>query len=130
MVTKCWRDHTLAQWLTTSSTAKIISPKSMLDDNATVHELIHGDTRRWNSDLIDSIFLSAWAAQIKQIPLAPHMPQESGPAHLERKHKWVLTVKSVPILLHYIKSKSRISPDKWWKRSWKALWGKKISDKG
>lgn len=56
-------------WLLGSSPGRIISPPSILLETETVSSLFTAETRGWNVELIDEIFLPYEANLIKSLPI-------------------------------------------------------------
>lgn len=54
-------------WVRTNALKKIRNDR---DDNEVVYAFINQETRTWNHDLIDEVFLSNEAAVIKSIPIS------------------------------------------------------------
>lgn len=64
------------KWLPTPTTYKIISPQLPYDDFSMVSTLIDRDTKRWNADLVRSIFLPFEANAVLNIPLSHNLPDD------------------------------------------------------
>ena len=62
---RIWEDR----WLL-SPVFKIVSPPTLLNPNATVDQLIDGDLRWWNNDLLGTIFLADEVQMIQKIPIS------------------------------------------------------------
>lgn len=56
-------------WLPGSNASRVLSPVSVLSENATINQLIDSESGWWNSALIDEIFLPYEAQKIKAIPI-------------------------------------------------------------
>ena len=69
---KIWRD----KWLPCPTTYSVISPRQVLEENATVDKLINRDTMQWRSDLLDQVFLPRDAEVIRAIPLSARQPRD------------------------------------------------------
>uniref|UniRef100_A0A2N9F2E6 Enoyl reductase (ER) domain-containing protein n=1 Tax=Fagus sylvatica TaxID=28930 RepID=A0A2N9F2E6_FAGSY len=69
---KIWRD----KWLPCPTTYSVISPRQVLEENATVDILINRDTMQWRSDLLDRVFLPRDAEVIRAIPLSARQPRD------------------------------------------------------
>ena len=69
---KIWDD----KWLPSCSTYQVISPRSFLDDFATVDKLICRDTMTWDSDILERLFLPRDVEAIKSIPLSLCRPSD------------------------------------------------------
>lgn len=65
-----WKDP----WLMGSSSARVLSPVYLLNENATVDSLILQDSMSWNMTLIDNIFMPSEAMAIKETPLSHRRP--------------------------------------------------------
>lgn len=63
---KIWHHH----WLPIKHPTKITSPLVESKEETTVDCLIDLDTRRWNNDMVDGMFIPQYAAAIKKIPLS------------------------------------------------------------
>lgn len=81
------------KWLPTPTTYKIISPQLPYDDFSMVSTLIDRDTKRWNADLVRSIFLPFEANAVLNIPLSHNLPD--GKIIQVGNKKCEFTVKSV-----------------------------------
>ena len=64
-----WRD----KWLNTCPPYKVLSPRQILPEHATVSDLIDHETSQWKNQLIDTIFMPHEASKIKSIPLGSLM---------------------------------------------------------
>ena len=78
----CWRigDRTLVKifkdsWFPANNPGRVLSPISVLSEDAIVDQLIDSDSRWWNTSLEDSIFLPFKVQLIKSIPIY-HSAQE------------------------------------------------------
>jgi hypothetical protein len=69
---KIWEDSCLMG----SPCPKILSAPRVLEANAMVAELINHEQGRWNSELIDQVFMPLDVEIIKQIPLSSRRPQD------------------------------------------------------
>ena len=67
-----WED----KWLPTPSTYKVISPARPFDDILMVFALIDTETRRWNADLVRSLFLPFEANTVINMPLSYNLPKD------------------------------------------------------
>ena len=67
-----WED----KWLPTPSTYKVISPARHFDDFPMVLALIDSETRRWNADLVWSLFLPSKVNTIINMPLSYNFPED------------------------------------------------------
>ena len=67
-----WED----KWLPTPSTYKVISPARHFDDFPMVLALIDSETRRWNADLVWSLFLPSEVNTIINMPLSYNLPED------------------------------------------------------
>jgi len=56
-------------WLPGAHSGRVLSPVSVLSEEATVDQLIGSDFRWWNTNLVDSIFIPSKAQLIKSIPV-------------------------------------------------------------
>ena len=56
-------------WLPGAQSGRVLSPISVLSEEATVDQLIDRDSRWWNSALVDLIFIPSEAQLIKSIPV-------------------------------------------------------------
>ncbi|KAK9997071.1 hypothetical protein SO802_021757 [Lithocarpus litseifolius] len=56
-------------WLPNAHFSRVLSPVSVLSEEATVDQLIDRDSRWWNSALVDAIFIPSEAQLIKSIPI-------------------------------------------------------------
>ena len=56
-------------WLPGAQSSKVLSPVSILSEEAMVDQLINRDSRWWNSALVDLIFIPSEAQLIKSIPV-------------------------------------------------------------
>jgi ribonuclease HI len=61
---KIWKDR----WLPNPTTYQVFSPPTILDPNASVNELLDGDSKWWNSQLVESIFSAEESQLILSIP--------------------------------------------------------------
>ena len=69
---KIWKD----KWLPCPTTYRVISPRQVLEENATVERLINRDTMQWRGELLDSVFLPRDAEIIRAIPLSARQPRD------------------------------------------------------
>ena len=67
-----WED----KWLPTPSTYKVISPARPFYDILMVFALIDTETRRWNADLVRSLFLPFEANTVINMPLSYNLPKD------------------------------------------------------
>ena len=67
-----WKD----KWIPNPSTYQIISPRTLLPEDATVNVLIDADHGTWRSDLVRELFLNFEADIILSIPLSTRMPRD------------------------------------------------------
>ena len=70
---KIWKDA----WFLTNSYARVLSSVQVLDEDATVENLIDPVCMCWKEELIDKIFMANEAQAIKQIPLSLRRPPDS-----------------------------------------------------
>ena len=56
-------------WLPGAHSGRILSPVSVLSEEATVDQLIGNDSQWWNTNLVDSIFIPSKAQLVKSIPV-------------------------------------------------------------
>jgi hypothetical protein len=68
---RIWKD----KWLLTPTSYMVYSPPSILDPNATVSQLVDGDTKWWNNALLERVFSREEIAFIQSVPLSA-MDQE------------------------------------------------------
>ena len=62
-------------WLPGNNSSRVLSPISVLLEDAMMDQLIDSDSRWWNTSLVDSIFLPLKEQLIKSIPVC-HFAQE------------------------------------------------------
>ena len=65
-----WKD----KWIPNPSTYQVISPRTLLPEDAIVNVLIDADHGTWRSDLVRELFLNFEADIILSIPLSTRMP--------------------------------------------------------
>ena len=75
------------QWIPTSTSFMIQSPRSVLGKDARVAKLIDQDTKGWTTQLLNTIFLADEAKVIQGIPLSP--------IQVSNKQKWRCTLNGV-----------------------------------
>lgn len=90
---RIWKDR----WLPTPTTYKVVSPISLLPEEARVFDLLIQDSQCWNSRLIDEVFLPRDASIIKSTPLSFQRPQDKIIWY--GNHRGIFTVKSAYLLL-------------------------------
>jgi hypothetical protein len=90
---RIWKDR----WLPTPTTYKVVSPISLLPEEARVSDLLIQDSQCWNSRLIDEVFLPRDASIIKSTPLSFRRPQDKIIWY--GNHRGIFTVKSAYLLL-------------------------------
>ena len=64
------------KWIPNPSTYQVISPRTLLPEDATVNVLIDADHGTWRSDLVRELFLNFEADIILSIPLSTCMPRD------------------------------------------------------
>jgi hypothetical protein len=63
---RIWKE----KWIPTSSTHRVTSPPTFLDCNSTVCALIDEHMKRWNTQLLEELFINEEAKVIQSIPLS------------------------------------------------------------
>ena len=56
-------------WLPDVHSGRVLSPVSVLSEDATVDQLLDSESRWWNTNLVETIFIPSEAQQIKSIPV-------------------------------------------------------------
>nr|POE81986.1 hypothetical protein CFP56_61612 [Quercus suber] len=69
---KVWEDN----WVPSSSTHKIISPRGSFSLNSRVNNLIDAEQKCWNLNLLNRVFLPFEAEEIASIPLSIRLPDD------------------------------------------------------
>ena len=62
-------------WLPNVHSGRVLSPVSVLLEDAMVDQLLDSESRWWNTSLVDTIFIPSEAQQIKSIPIC-HFAQK------------------------------------------------------
>ena len=62
-------------WLPDVHSGRVLSPVSVLSEDATVDQLLDSESRWWNTNLVETIFIPSEAQQIKSIPVC-HFAQK------------------------------------------------------
>lgn len=84
---KIWKSN----WLPTSATFKVQTPKTLLDENALVRKLFQAERKEWNANLAEDIFWNEETLTILSIPINPR----DAPNSYGVSQPMALTVKSL-----------------------------------
>jgi hypothetical protein len=123
---KIWKDS----WLPTPSTHSLITPIRVLDENATMDSLILPDTMKWDTALLELIFLPSDVEVIKNIPLSIRWPNDIK--IWTEMRKGCFTVKSAYNMMLWEKYKMEASTSSGARLDydlWKAIWSTRVQPK-